>query len=320
MGTAAPRYVLTGPSGWIGQAMLATIAQIAGAAGGGSARVTAFASAARTMAVPGGTIAVRDLASISPADVEGAHVIHLAYLTKEKAELLGERTFTDTNLAIDDAVIAALSQASPASLFVASSGAASLAASGIDLHPYGMAKLRQEARFLEWGAKAGVPVLAGRIFNIAGPYINKLAAYAVSNFVQQARERDQIVIEAAIPVFRSYLHVRDLCEMIVKSGSGRIGRFCPIDLCGAEVVEMEDLAAIVARVTGMTGVVRRGPLDLQRSSSYLGNFADTKVLAMEVAHTLAPLEKQVRDTFEWMASGSDATVGAQGASAMVNCS
>jgi nucleoside-diphosphate-sugar epimerase len=271
--------------------------------------VTAFASSARTRQLAdGGILAVRDLASITPADVDGAHVIHLAYLTKEKAELLGERAFTDTNLAIDDLLFAALQQSTPASLFVASSGAASLAAKGVDIHPYGMAKMRQEARFLEWSAKAGIPVLAGRIFNIAGPYINKVKAYAVSNFALQARETGEIVIEAAIPVFRSYLHVKDLCELVIKAGSSRIGRFCPIDLCGAEAVEMEDLAAIVARVVGMAGMVRRGPLDLGRSSSYLGEFADTKVLAMQLGYNLLGLEQQVIDTVAWMASNEDRNV------------
>lgn len=312
---ALPRYVLTGPSGWIGQAMLGTLARLMGE--GAVMRVTAFASSARTMELSGGgTLAVRDLASITPADVDGAHVIHLAYLTKEKAELLGERAFMDTNLAIDDALFAALRAGTPASLFVASSGAASLAAKGLDLHPYGIAKLRQEARFLEWGGKAGVPVIAGRIFNVAGPYINKLQSYAISNFAQQARETGGIAIQAPIPVFRSFLHVEDLCSLVIKAALGRIGRFCPIDLCGAEVVEMADLAALVARVIGIVGAVRRGPVDLGRSSAYLGDFTNTKVLAMELAQDLVPLLQQVKDTVAWMARDDDRDV--RSSLAMVN--
>ena len=70
----------------------------------------------------------------------------------------GEAVFAVANDAIDAAVLGAIGQAPPASLFVASSGAAALAERGADEHPYGLAKLRQEARFLAWSAATGVPV------------------------------------------------------------------------------------------------------------------------------------------------------------------
>lgn len=298
---AAPRFVLTGPSGWIGRAMLSHIAARFGAVE--SARVTAFASTEREQELDcGGRLPVRALSSVTADDVAGAHVIHLAYLTKEKAEELGERVFTDGNLAIDDALLSAIESGRPASLFVASSGAAALAARGVDLHPYGVAKLRQEARFLQWGARAGVPVIAGRIFNIAGPYINKLAAYAVSDLVLQARDKGEIAIKAAIPVFRSFLHVDDLCALVVAAGLKGIGRDRPIDLCGAEVVEMADLAALVAARCGNVSI-RRGSVDFTRVSAYLGDFTDTRVLAMELGQRILPLSAQIDDTIHWLSDG-----------------
>lgn len=292
------RFVLTGPSGWIGNAMLALLAGRMGGALGD--RVSAFASSERTMPLSSGeNLAVRDLASIRPADVDGAHVIHLAYLTKDKVEGIGERRFFDTNLAIDDHLLAALSQAKPASLFVASSGAAALAAAGVDLHPYGMTKLRQEARFLEWAASTGVATIAGRIFNIAGPHINKLDAYAISNFVVQALERREIHIQADQPVFRSSLHVMDLCALIVEAGLRGARRDRPVDLCGAQVVEMADIAALVSAQMG-DAPVRRAAMRYDRASVYLGHFPDTKVLAMELGFDLLPLSVQVRDTIRWI--------------------
>lgn len=300
-----PRFVLTGPSGWIGSAMLANLARRFGAKAG---NVTAFASSARDIAMPGGgTLPVRPLETIRTEDVAEAHVVHLAYLTREKAAELGETAFTATNLGIDDALLGALAGAPPASLFVASSGAASHAASGQDLHPYGLCKLRQEARFLAWARAAGVPAIAGRIFNIAGPWINKLDAYAVSNFAVQALAGNRTEIKADRPVFRSFLHVDDLCELVIKAALAGIGRATPIDLCGSEVLEIQQIALAVAAEYGEATEIIRPALDLSAPAVYLGNHVDTQILAMEAGVVLAPFSVQIADTLSWIKANGDGT-------------
>jgi nucleoside-diphosphate-sugar epimerase len=293
------RFVLTGPSGWIGRAMLdALVRACSGRLGG---RVAAFGSQARTIALPGGEpLPVRPLDAITAADVAGAHVIHLAYLTKEKSDLLGEAAFAATNRAIDDVLLDAMRDGPPASLFVSSSGAAALAERGADMHPYGVAKLEQEARFLESAAALGTPAIVGRIFNLAGPHINKLRSYAISDFALQAAERGEISVEAPVPVFRSYLHIVDLCALVLGAGERGVGRAVPIDLCGAEVVEMAELAALVAQASSGSPKVRRGPVDFSRPSLYLGNPTHAKVLAMELGLDLKALPIQVADTVAWL--------------------
>jgi nucleoside-diphosphate-sugar epimerase len=296
------RVVLTGPSGWIGKAMLAHIARRRAASESAlGGQVEAFASSARTMDLPWGeSLSVRALDTIRPDDVAGAHVIHLAYLTKEKVELLGERQFMDTVLGIDDALIGAIEAASPASLFVASSGAAALAAAGRDLHPYGVAKLRQEARFLEWGQRSGVPVIAGRIFNLAGPHINKVESYAISNMLIQAMTTRVITIAAHRPVFRSFLHVDDLCALALQAGLAGVGRETPVDMCGAEAVEMGDLAlAIQTTIEGKVQLVRDS-VDWKNPSAYLGDFPQTKALAMQLGLSFSPLSVSILDTLTWL--------------------
>jgi len=283
--------------------MLDALARRGGGRLGG--RVLAFGSQPRSMVLPSGeAIDVRALETITPDDVAGAHVVHLAYLTKEKAEQLGERAFTDGNLAIDDALLSALRGARPASLFVASSGAAAQAAQGLERHPYAMAKLRQEARFLEWAAITGVPMIAGRIFNIAGPFINKLQSYAISDFALQAHERGEIHIQAKVPVFRSYLHVGDLCALVIDAALRGLRRDRAIDLCGAEVVEMEEIAALVADALPNTPAISRGSVDHARASIYVGNHADTKTLAMELGNQLFSLRVQVSDMLTWLESAN----------------
>ncbi len=295
----SPRYVVTGPSGWVGQAMLAHLARALGGPLGGC--VAAFASVARTVALPGGeALAVRALADLQPDDVEGAHVIHLAFLTKEKVATLGARAFFDANRAIDDIVLRAIGNARPRSLFVASSGAAALAEAGSDHHPYGVAKLHQERRFCDAATARGLPLIAGRIYNLSGPHINKLDAYALSNFIQQARAHGRIAIEATVPVFRSFLHVDDLCGLICAAGHGGVGGNRPLSLCGAEIVEMADLATAVAACFDQPIAIERGPVDWDRPSRYVGDFTQTRSLARQLGLPLRPLSRQVAETVAWM--------------------
>jgi nucleoside-diphosphate-sugar epimerase len=304
--SSIPRFVLTGPSGWIGTAMLDALARDNG--GRLDGRVAAFGSHARALELPWGEVLdVRALETIRPEDVGGNHVIHLAYLTKEKAEQMGEAAFTAANHGIDDALLDAIGAAAPASLFVASSGAAALAERGQDLHPYGLAKLRQEARFLEWAAAHSVPAIAGRIFNLAGPHINKVRSYAISDFALQVCEDGEISIQAQVPVFRSYLHVEDLCALVINAARRGLSRSEPVDLCGAEAVEMADIAAMVAQASPGSPSIHRSAIDFARPSVYLGNPTHTRIMAMELDLPLNSLAVQVADTINWLLPAAAST-------------
>ena len=292
------KFVLTGPSGWIGQAVLS---RLCAALGPLSGRVTAFASSERSMTlVDGQAIHVRALDTIRPDDVDGAHVIHLAYLTKDRVDALGEVEFRKMNTAIDSVLLSALNEARPASIFVASSGAAGLAEAGQDLNPYGIAKLEQEERFLSFGKTRGVPVICGRVFNIAGPYINKLMAYAISNFVVQAMQGGPIRISAPNPVFRSFLHVDDLCDIILRASAALSGSSNAIDICGTEVLEMQQLAQLVADCIDQRVKIERPPLNYSHYSSYLGRSEETISLAMSLGVVLKGAREQVADTVRWL--------------------
>ena len=298
--TPPQRLVLTGPTGWIGTACLAGFADRFGP--DWTSRVALFGSTARPLRAPDGQVlAVRRLDSIGPADVEGALVLHLAYLTKDKAADLGDDAFTVMNRAIDAHVLRAVEGARPRGVFVASSGAAALAERGADRHPYGLCKLAQEARFLDWGARTGAPVLAGRIYNLAGPHINKLGAYALADFLVQALETGRIRIAAETPVYRSYLHVHDLCDLVIAALEREAAPSRPIDLCGPLVVEMQDVAEAAARATGLeTSAIARGPVDFGRPSLYLGDATQTLGLARRLGVRLAPFERQVADTADFI--------------------
>ncbi len=293
------RFVITGPSGWIGQALLALLAEELGDRFGHD--VLAFGSFARHLDVPGTSgLAVRSLEDMTGADLAGAHLVHLAYLTREKSDVLGEREYTAQNIAIDDHVLRAAAEGPPRSIFVASSGAAAKATTDPALNPYGLCKLRQEQRFIALGKQLGVPVLAGRVFNIAGPYINKQQSYAVSNMLLQAEQTGVIRIAADIPVYRSFLHVIDLSRIILASSRQLHGEAGPVDLCGAEVLEMADIAAQAAHAVGGEIRIERPAINGSGSNSYLGDFTQTRGLALKLGLPIRPFSLQLDETWAWI--------------------
>ena len=293
------RFVITGPTGWIGSALLERLAVELGETF--SDQVMLFGSHSRRIEIAGSrTVQIRALDDLRPSDCDGAHIVHLAYLTKEKAESLGDDTFVSANRAIDSLVLDAIERASPASLFVASSGAAKLAEHGVDTHSYGIMKREQEERFLAWAERTDAPAIVGRIFALAGPHINKLGSYAISDMLLQARDTGQIHIKAEVPVFRNYLHVMDLAALILGCARSRLHSDQPVDLCGAEILEMGDVATAISRATGSVTAIVRDELDYARTSSYLGKFTDTKLLAMKCGIPLTPFSVQITDTMGWL--------------------
>ncbi len=293
------RVVITGPSGWIGRAAMAWLNRCYGAAW--RERVVLFGSRARSIQGPDGDVAVRALEEITAADVENALVLHLAYLTKDKVSAVSDADFFAANLAIDDALLTALRAGRPRGVFVASSGAAADVERGRSRNLYGVTKLLQEERFGVYGRGSDASVLIGRIFNIAGPYINKLSEYAIGSFITQALQHGRIEIVAAIPVYRTYLHVDDLLDIVIGTLSSGAAPAGAIDLCGPLVVEMQDVAEAAIDALGLDrGVISRPPVDFARASMYLGDPCGARSLALANGSSLRDFATQVRDTIEYI--------------------
>ncbi len=295
--TPDARYVVTGPSGWIGSALLALLARRLGPEW--RDHVTCFGSSDRLLDHPAGVVRVRALEDIGPHDVANARVFHLAYLTKDRIGASADGAFVERNLAIDDLVLGAVRQGRPQAVFVASSGAAEGAARRTERNLYGLTKLIQEDRFLDYVAGGGAPALVGRIFNIAGPYINKIGSYALSSLLSQGISTGRMTIGATVPVFRSYLDVEDLLLLILEEMSDPLDLWRgPVDLCGALVVEMADVAAAAAGALGLdpTTAVSRGEVSLSTVSRYLGDPAPARLLALKRGLSLRTFEDQVART------------------------
>lgn len=295
--TSGMRIVVTGAGGWIG---LATLDLLRCALGEQfTSHVHAFGSTKRTLTLRDGTaIDQRPLADIGALPAAPTLLLHLAFLTKDRAEAMDEPAYRAANHAIDEQVLNALDAIGTQAIFIASSGAAASTNPAHAMQLYGDLKREQEERFAAWAIRAHRRAVIVRLFNLSGPYINKQSSYALSAFIGDALEGGPIQIRAAQPVVRSYVAIRELMSLVFAlqlDGGDDITRF---DSGGAPM-EMQAIAQAVADQLGQVAITRP-PLDHGVTDQYTGDGAT--YAALLVRHCIAPVSftAQVEETVDYL--------------------
>ena len=125
------------------------------------------------------------------------------------------------NNTIAETVEAAVRRVPAKGLFLPSSGAVyrpdrSLH-TNLEESPYGVLKLRDEARFRALCDEAGGKLAAIRVFNLGGPCINNISGYALSSIIADVLRGAPVEIRANRPVYRSGVHVVDLIELALEA-------------------------------------------------------------------------------------------------------
>lgn len=184
-------------------------------------------------------------------------VINFAYLTKDKIDDKIRSDYLETINNINTHVASIISLLEPLAFLFMSSGAASMVQNGHvrskDMLVYGQQKLDDETFYGDICSGRNIRYLAPRLFNIGGPFINKLESYVLSNFILQSLTKGQIQITANRPVYRSYCHVFDLINVLLDEMTTlQKTNIVPVfEVGGAKPVEMADLAQIVATKTNL---------------------------------------------------------------------
>ena len=299
------RVLVTGASGWLGQAALEMLAEAFG--DGWRGRVLAFGSSARIWTLrDGAKVDQHPLAEMPSLPPAPSLLLHFAYLTREKTAAMPVDAYVAANRMLSRVAAEGGASAGVERAFVVSSGAAlsALAKPG-DPDPallYGRLKLEDEALFEDFAhAVQGRRVFVARLFNLSGPYINKLDSYALSSFIQQAR-RGSIGIRARHPVVRSYTSAANLLSVA-------LGQLLAVDaephLCvetaGEREVELGELADLVRTLVAPDAAIERpdaraGPVD-----RYVGDGARFRRLLAAHGVDEDPLARQVVDTADYLA-------------------
>jgi nucleoside-diphosphate-sugar epimerase len=220
-------------------------------------------------------------------------ILNFAYLTKDKVNMISDEDYTQAVKSINNNVARLIQSVKPLAFLFMSSGAAAMVEKGFvtshDLFLYGKQKIDDEAFFGDICLRHKVKYLAPRLFNIGGPFINKLNSYVLSNFILQSLSYKQIFIKAKHPTYRSYCHVFDLlnllfAEMICDQKLDITPFF---EVGGNTPLEMADLAQIIAKATKLSpDKILRNEFNPSLESNFYA--ADNRYFKNLLAHHCIP--------------------------------
>lgn len=296
--------VVTGCGGWLGQATLEMLDSSLGAEM--TSRVHAFALSGRAMTLRSGSrLEARPLNELAQLQV-GPHLLaHYAFATRERVSELGINEYIRRNRAISKLVQDHVAKTRPVGILNVSSGAVY---SGDDLatNPYGVLKARDELRFLkivEHLAEGGsVPRLViPRLFNLAGPFLNKPDHYVLGSIIRDIRAGGPIRLHASKPVLRSYVHVGDLIGLGFAVMLGKEESPSIFDTAGEREIEVGELAQLAASVLGVANmVIERPPFDGSEPDRYVGDPTAIRALATSYGFEMKTLSTQIVDTANYL--------------------
>jgi dTDP-glucose 4,6-dehydratase len=274
---------VTGATGWFGRVTLDLLAAALGPEAF-AARVTGYASTARTVPVAGaGEVALRPFAELAPADV----LLHFAFLTPDRLAAVGHERFVAANLALTRRVQDVLEGGRVGALVLASSGAAR--APDLDANPYGALKRLDEL------VLRGPATVVARVFAVGGPHLARPEIYALGDLVARALAGRPLVVRATRPVVRAYAAIGDVVALALAEALA--GRDAAFDT-GGEEVEVGELADVVRHALARPDLeVERPPLEPGAAADrYVGDPAAMRELARRHGVELQPLEAIVRAT------------------------
>lgn len=295
------RIVIVGAGGWLGSATCELLHNALGP--DFTARVRCFGSSRRTLRLRGFEVEQAPLTELALLAPTPSVVLHLAFLTKDRADKMDPAAYVAANAALSATVRDALDAIGATGVFVASSGAA-YAADAPDAAPamrlYGELKRLDEEVFVGWAEARGASAVIARIFNIAGPYINKHQNYALASFILDALAERAITVRAPHRVVRGYVAIRELMSLVLalllSNEQHGVVRFDT----GGEPAELGEVASAVAGILNAVAV-ERAALTSPHEDRYVGDRATYDRLLLREGIALIPFAEQVRDTADYLA-------------------
>jgi len=295
------RIIIVGAGGWLGMATLELL-HLALGDQQFDARVVCFGARARALELRSGkTVAQHVLAELSHLPPCPSFLLHLAFLTKDKALEMDEAAYCEANRALSQMIRAALDKIGVEGAFVASSGAAYSAhdpRADDALRLYGALKCEDENTFSAWAHEANKVAIITRVFNVSGRYISQDKPYALFDFIRCALDRQPIVVRAPRRIERGYVAIRELLSLVfafLLHTSRDVVRFDT----GGQAIELLDLARVVADIAAVP--VERAPITERDANHYVGDGIAYAALLSKFNIAPVSLTEQVRETYDYLA-------------------
>lgn len=289
------RILITGATGWVGRETISLLQSSFGDEF--DRRVVLAGSRDSKIVVNGLTHHVRKLFDIN-SDEHFDTVIHLAFLTQEKANILGTEDFARLNREISDFVYRLSDRSHVGQVLVASSGAADPAVLGTLKDPakrvYGELKRESEELFAELRNHRHAKVEICRIWSISGSHFLTPTKYALGNFIEQAKATGNIHLANSAAVKRAYIDAGEMMGVLLLDllkGPGQL-----ISSGGFETT-LQDLARLVLNEINPSGEVFLPKQTYGHEEDiYTPDVKPFNALATKFGVALSDLSEQIRTT------------------------
>ena len=300
MKTNTSKVLVTGATGWLGRETVARV--IEGKFEGITQSDLLLASSnGRDLELDSlgvyPTVALETLSHReSTNSIEG--LVHLAFITKDKTTEYSFSEYVAKNIELISAACEIIERDKPKWVVVVSSGAiidrATLEIENNVLrNPYGFCKRIEEALIAESARKVGANIVIGRLWGGTGLYMPVKRAYAISDFIESAKESGAIRINSGGDVMRRYCDAGDFMEVLVRSAIQ--GDTTTLD-SGGSIIEVGELAKLISS--------RLGEISISRSEvptavdDYYPRGSEFEELAKSVGVQLHGIDEQVLRTLK----------------------
>ena len=228
--------------------------------------------------------------------IEG--LVHLAFITKDKTTEYSFSEYVAKNIELISTACEIIERDKPKWVVVVSSGAIIDRATleienNVVRNPYGFCKRIEEALIAESARKVGANIVIGRLWGGTGLYMPVKRAYAISDFIESAKESGAIRINSGGDVIRRYCDAGDFMEVLVRSAIQ--GDTTTLD-SGGSIIEVGELAKLISE--------RLGEISISRSDvptavdDYYPRGSEFEELAKSVGVHLHGIDEQVLRTLK----------------------
>ena len=283
---------ISGASGWLGREAIKVLDGVA------SHELALFTSNGRELLFGNDEkrLSRNFLSSKPPLSLDG--LIHLAFLTRDKIEIVGSQEFIATNLNLISKACEFIETSKPKWVVIVSSGAIFDRGSGdlesnIQRNPYGFCKRVEELLITQSAHKVGANVVIGRLWGASGKFMPHNPAYALSDLIISAHKEKKITIRSGGKVIRRYVDASEFMEVLIKAA---ISRESLTINSGGPRVEIGELATLVAKNFAEVEI-ERSPLEMA-TDDYYPRGEDFEMLASTLGISLSDIETQVSQTIQ----------------------
>ncbi len=289
------QIVIFGATGWLGRECLNLMKKYL--KGEMNSRLTLVASKSNEIHLDGAKIqvfALEDFSTNTKCDL----VIDFSFITQEKMKQMGEKEFVRQNSKLTEKIGNYISEARPAFIYYASSGAADpdflLNTRNPSKKVYGELKAQAEMKLGQISVEVGSRLLINRIWSITGTQMLEPYKYAIGDFVAQAINNKEIVISSSDQIARSYIDATDLLNTcfnhLLDGNSGVLNS-------GGYRVSLLELSTAIYRVLGVNKKLNLNYVPKKSDEDYYSPDFELNNIALNYGILLQDIDKQIKNTF-----------------------